>query len=231
MIAKSHQSLFRYPLTRAYPYPWFTWVVAIGGIAAVILFSFVNLIANGYVFHTVYTETPNSTLAQYDWFNQQPWSLASKMSPQCAPAILTPGAEYFTSNLGLRYTLEQINKVQPNGSAGDIIPAVSYLNNLLTDCVIGEVDVIMRRLDSSTASHGWESWADSYAYATARCTIPTNGFSAYLNFTVQLPKMIYSGNGKLLNAFIDLDAIKQPSMWWGAQLIKLSSESRSLTTG
>jgi hypothetical protein len=43
-----HKSVFSYNLSRPYPYTWFTWVVVIGGILATAIFSFVNLVADGY---------------------------------------------------------------------------------------------------------------------------------------------------------------------------------------
>jgi hypothetical protein len=43
-----HKSIFSYNLSRPYPYPWFTWVVVIGGVLATALFSVVNLAADGY---------------------------------------------------------------------------------------------------------------------------------------------------------------------------------------
>ena len=43
-----HESTFGYNVSRAYPYPWFTWVVIIGGVLATALFSVINLAADGY---------------------------------------------------------------------------------------------------------------------------------------------------------------------------------------
>lgn len=41
-------SIFSYNLTRKYSYPWFTWFVLAGGIAATVIFTVINLAANGY---------------------------------------------------------------------------------------------------------------------------------------------------------------------------------------
>lgn len=41
-------SMFSYHLTRSYPYPWFTYVVWIGGLVALAFFSVISLAANGY---------------------------------------------------------------------------------------------------------------------------------------------------------------------------------------
>ena len=63
-----YESVFSYNLTRAYPYRWFTLVVLLGGLASLVLFSVVNLAANGYILEVVYTTDPNGTLSQSQWF-------------------------------------------------------------------------------------------------------------------------------------------------------------------
>jgi hypothetical protein len=42
------ESILSYNLTRKYPYPWFTWLVVVGGITATALFTVLNLAADGY---------------------------------------------------------------------------------------------------------------------------------------------------------------------------------------
>jgi hypothetical protein len=63
-----HESYFNYNVTRPYPYKWFTWAVVLGGIAATVLFSVLNLAANGYQLEVVYTTDPNGTLSEIQWF-------------------------------------------------------------------------------------------------------------------------------------------------------------------
>lgn len=43
-----HQSVFRYNLSRPYPYPWLPQVVIFSGIIATALLSSINIAANGY---------------------------------------------------------------------------------------------------------------------------------------------------------------------------------------
>lgn len=45
---RMHESVFSYTLSRPYPYRWFTYIVWLGGAAALALFSVVSLAANGY---------------------------------------------------------------------------------------------------------------------------------------------------------------------------------------
>ena len=219
----SGSSYFTYPLTKPYPFAWFTWIAVIGGVIATILLSILNFAATGYVSKTVYTNNPNGTLHEYKWFNSGAWAWAAKISPTCEPALLTAGNQYFTSNLGLTYTLKQISQVDSNGTL-TIMPAVSYLNANLTDCVIGSIDMQMGRKDSAPISDTWITWADSAASATVRCTVPTESSNVYLNLTVQLPKIIDSATDNLFKAFVKVDRSSpgnRTSLWWAAQLMNI----------
>ena len=62
------QSFFTYNISKPYPYKWFGWVVGLGGLVSVVLFSVLNLAANGYILEVVYTTDPNGTLSQTQWF-------------------------------------------------------------------------------------------------------------------------------------------------------------------
>ena len=42
------ESILSYNITRKYSYPWFTWLVVVGGIAATALFTVLNLASDGY---------------------------------------------------------------------------------------------------------------------------------------------------------------------------------------
>ena len=63
-----YESFFTYNISRPYPYRWFSWVVGLGGLGSIVLFSVVNLAANGYILEVVYTTDPNGTLSQTHWF-------------------------------------------------------------------------------------------------------------------------------------------------------------------
>jgi hypothetical protein len=43
-----HESYFGYNLTRSYPFKWFTWVAAFGGLILTGLFSALNVAVSGY---------------------------------------------------------------------------------------------------------------------------------------------------------------------------------------
>ena len=43
-----HESILSYNLSRPYPFRWFTWLVFGGGVIATVLFTVINLAADGY---------------------------------------------------------------------------------------------------------------------------------------------------------------------------------------
>jgi hypothetical protein len=63
MIFNMHSSTFTYPVSRPYPYRWVTPIVIIGGVIAVVLFSFLNFVSNGYYLSTQIVTDPNVTVS------------------------------------------------------------------------------------------------------------------------------------------------------------------------
>lgn len=159
-MSGAHESYFSYNITRPYPFRWFSWVVFVGGIVASILFSVINLAADGYVLKTIYTTDPNGTLADYadKWYEKQPWSWTNKLSASCEPEQLTTGASFFSTNLGLTYS---VSGISPVGSTS-ILPATPYLNNPL-NCTVSLVYVEFLRADLRRTANDMYAWDDSYA--------------------------------------------------------------------
>jgi hypothetical protein len=80
------KSIFSYPLTRPYPFRWFTYVAFIGGAICTALFSFVALAADGYNLDLEYTLDLDATLGASYWFGKPPFSWISKTNVSCQPA-------------------------------------------------------------------------------------------------------------------------------------------------
>lgn len=58
-----YRSWFSYPISKPYPFRWFTPVALVGGIVLTVLLSLINLSANGYLLKPLYTSDPNGTEA------------------------------------------------------------------------------------------------------------------------------------------------------------------------
>jgi hypothetical protein len=97
--------MFTYELSRPYPYRWLTYVVWLGGAAALALFTVVSSAANGYTtkynlrneLHfrqlnlnsVTFVTNPNETEhpSHPAWYQKSPWSWASKVRLQCRIAM------------------------------------------------------------------------------------------------------------------------------------------------
>lgn len=57
-----HSSIFPYPITRPYPFQWFTPVVIIGGVILTVIFTLLNFSSSVYYTKAFYTTNPNATI-------------------------------------------------------------------------------------------------------------------------------------------------------------------------
>lgn len=151
-MATHHQSMFHYSLERPYPFRWFTPVVTVAGIAAVILFTFINIAADGYTQAVVYTTNPNSTLDEHHWYLNPPWSWISTAHSSCQSPGVSIGSFYYTSNQQTAsYTVTNLNTtLGPDedivylGLTSKTLGITTYLNNTLGDCSMTDMKVIFR---------------------------------------------------------------------------------------
>ena len=154
---------FTYSLSRPYPYKWFPWVVFIGGIAALTLFSVVNFAANGYDLGAQYTTDPNSTEAQKSWTEAPIFSLLNRVGPSCQTQNIAVNTEFYTSKLSLPYTLTDIWRESADGSLA-VLPSLAYKNNTLENCSVSLVQLDLESGQRTAMQQGYTLWG---AKATA----------------------------------------------------------------
>ena len=130
----------------------------IGGAGCTVLFSFVALAANGYNLDIKYTLDLNGTLGADYWFQNAPFSWVSQTKVSCQPALLTVGSRYFTTNLGLTYTLDGLWREGSDGIENRVLPATSYQNTQLDNCEVRQILIDFMRRDETQFPHNWWSW-------------------------------------------------------------------------
>lgn len=74
MARREDESAFSYPITRPYPFWWFTSAVIVGDTICAALFSFVAVAADGYNVNPEYVLDLNDTISKSYWFQQPPLS-------------------------------------------------------------------------------------------------------------------------------------------------------------
>lgn len=154
-MAFQHQSWFHYSLERPYPFRWFTPVFVSLAAAFAVLFTFINLAADGYTQKVVYTTSPNSTMGEHHWYMKAPWSWISTAQFSCQSPGITIGSPYYTSNQNTAsYTVENMNTTLPPATDGaaeaevyaglnaQSLGITTYMNNTLRSCEMETMEVI-----------------------------------------------------------------------------------------
>ncbi|CAH0057165.1 unnamed protein product [Clonostachys solani] len=204
-----YESWFTYPLTRPYPFRWFTPVVIMGGVVLAILFSFANIASNGHFLKPVYTENPNATLAAgLRWYMKPPFNWDTTFKAQCQPSIISVGDRFFTSSLGLQYEVQSVIRESDQLT----LPSVAYLNNPLEDCFLQSSALELQKVDSAKQPSWWMSWTESKASALASCRIITDQGAVNLTLALQFA----GGEVPVINKNYTTHA----STWWGQTLIR-----------
>ncbi|MCJ1468157.1 hypothetical protein MMC07_006785 [Pseudocyphellaria aurata] len=154
MAARWHVPSFGYPVTRPYPYKWFPWVVLIGGILSLVLFSAINLAANGYDLNVQYTTDPNSTMSQTPWAERWPFSWFSKVDTTCQSQSLQIKSQISTDKLIFSYTVTGIWQLK-NGSGGKKTtrPSLRYKNHKLENCAVNKIDLDIKSSRPGTGAN------------------------------------------------------------------------------
>ncbi|KAF0316346.1 hypothetical protein GQ607_016446 [Colletotrichum asianum] len=209
-----HHSRFSYPISKPYPFRWFTPVALVGGLVLAVLLSLLNLSANGFYLKTVYTSDPNSTEAHANaqWFRQRPFNWQSDVQAECQPHLLSVGDSFFTTNLGFRYTIKAITD-----PAKTSLSTIGYKNNTLQSCIPKEIELRLRKSDTAAppAPSRWLSWIDSSILATFNCTIATDDGLMTITVTTE-----YSGSGDQIYSYVIEDDYKtHASVWWGTRIL------------
>lgn len=221
-----HESVFSYNVTRPYPFRWFTPVVFIGGLFALVFFSFLNLVPNS-TFLVVDTSTnPNKTVSDGVLFKKWPSYLTSKIQPICQSVDIPVNTKFFTNQTALTYTLTGVSQKTP--SAGiDVLPSLTYHNNLIEGCRLNAIEMDLDALDRLAAQLAWAEWGVNLrAYLSCRVAGQTmfnlTGQYDYAPETVSFDK-------STLSAFIGRDKDKKASLWWGESLLSMYWASLSKT--
>lgn len=154
-----HESSLHYNLSRPYPYQWFTPVVVVAGIALAVLFSVLNVGSQGYILDTQYTNDPNATQAVSDsaWFLKAPFNWGNSLRPRCEPMMIPVGYEFFTSNLGMRYTVAGVTQIADDTGSRvqQVLSSLSYLNNNLSSCAVDDITLKLTKVDNSNPPSYW----------------------------------------------------------------------------
>jgi hypothetical protein len=143
-----------------------------------------NVATIGYAFELVFTQEPNSTLAQHHWYNNWIFNFGDdQLRPKCSAFEVPVGYQFFTSNQGFTYNVQTISF--HNDSTSEQRISLPYLNNTLENCQMTTATVNLIKSDQSLPGNSnWWSWEASTASSIAQCDVVTNQG----NYTITMQK-------------------------------------------
>ncbi|USW51571.1 hypothetical protein Slin15195_G048900 [Septoria linicola] len=205
-----HASLFSYNLTRPYPYWWFTPVTLVAAFALTAVFSYLNYAANGFELVVTTSSDPNGTIADLSALHGLPRLLTGKYRPNCQPVSLAAGSKFFTNSTGLKY---EILKVSRQGST-DILPALTYSNNVLDHCMVTKVE-----LEPSSQDRTANQWSVSAFGIIVRTYATCNISSSYGPITFDILNSYDLVPETATVNFVSQNKSARASLWWGESLL------------
>ncbi|RSL63343.1 hypothetical protein CEP53_004450 [Fusarium sp. AF-6] len=213
-----HSSWFEYPISRPYPFRWFTPLTIVGGIVLAVVFTLINLGSSGFYLQSEFTSDPNKTVAgETQWFMKPPFSWEHNIEPKCEAKMLSVGDSFFTSALGFQYTvksLESFNDSDPKSVT--TFPTIPYMKNTLEDCYLDRVSLKLKKSDAVGSPTWWISWSSASSVdATAACSVMTQHGRVNVSLALQ-----YTGITDHLYGYILEDNPRtNASIWWGTRLL------------
>ncbi|KAF5609761.1 uncharacterized protein FSUBG_3758 [Fusarium subglutinans] len=213
-----HSSWFSYPITRPYPFRWFTPVAIGGGLILVVLFTIINLASSAFYLKPIFTDDPNGTTTQsIRWFMKAPLNWDNNMKVKCQPKILSVGDRVFSTNLGFQYSVKALTSSDNDSDFRKTYPSIAYLNNTLENCYLTKVDINLRKSDARASNSWWLSWITTFTDATASCNVMTS--EGLVNITLGVE---YTGQSDhIYNYVIEDDYKTHASTWWGTRLLNI----------
>ncbi|KAK1851836.1 hypothetical protein CCHR01_05531 [Colletotrichum chrysophilum] len=198
-----HSSWFEYPVTRPYPFRWFTPAAIGGGLILAVVFSLVNFSSNGFYLKTIYTESLNDTEASFHsrWFQKRRFNWQNDMNAEYQPHLLTVGSSFFTSNLEFDYKVKSIKPRQTDTERVmdhlANLPAIGYRNTTLEDCHLDTLKINLIKSDNAQPPSWWLSWGRSTVAASLRCVVISD--SGLVDVTIDAE---YSGESDVIYDYV-----------------------------
>ncbi|TGJ78385.1 hypothetical protein E0Z10_g10382 [Xylaria hypoxylon] len=209
-MAVIYRSFFSYNITRPYPFKWFTPVVIVGGIIAIVLVSFLNVATTGYELVQASSLNPNATEAARDtWFSNWPRYLIGARASCDASSMQVQSTLYTTKQI-FPWRLESIGRV---GDSNPLFGSLVYKNNLLQKCNVSIIRIEFETLDRNAGQIA-EMPVGGTIGATAKCRVDNGDeTSIVLETTYDIVPATetsdsFTGNNQL-------------SIYWGYSLLQI----------
>lgn len=148
----------RYAIQRDFPFRRLSLYMLLIIASFATLFSIVNYVLDGFYLQVEHRINPNFTHSDLDWSHRGFWGKINKAQANCESRSIDTGKSIYTSKLSLPYIVTAVWQ-EHNDSTIEIVPSLSYLNEVLTNCTISLIQIDLSSYDDRTAEQsGWISW-------------------------------------------------------------------------
>ncbi|KAI1426861.1 hypothetical protein F5Y12DRAFT_793587 [Xylaria sp. FL1777] len=224
-----YESWFSYGIHRPYPYRWFTPIVIVGGLVAVVVFSIINIASSGYNSTVLYSSDPNATVTE-NWYKGLPLIFGNAIKPSCQPKEILPNEAFQTNNSALTYTLNQVTqRSSGSGNFDTFAPTFIYSNNYLGNCDVHEIQVLVSSTDLTAAQSGFSAWGTT-VQGRVSCVLSLKTEPLKVDLTANynlIPETVSILSG--FSVFNGLNRTATPSMFWAECLLANNWENLTRT--
>ena len=202
------------------------------------LFSFVNLAADGYQLTVEYTTNPNATIASHLWIQHWPFSFFVKTPSTCQSQNFQVNSQIFTDKLSLPYTITGVFQNETTGNV-TVLPSLQYTSNVLKNCTINEMVFDLESSSRTANQQTTFAWGVEASVSVIRrhtvdflpnmagqayitCYVDNGDMPTWLNLTTTydyVPSTVTQKVGHKGIGFLQLDKQKKASLWWGQSLM------------
>lgn len=215
-----HSSIFSYNLSRPYPLKWFTPIVFVGGIIALVLVSFLNVATSGYQLAATSSTNPNVTESAQTWFARWPSFIIGHMQASCESSAIPLGTQLYTNNTALPHTLGGVWQEDEAG-AKTISGSLVYHNNPLQNCSISYVQIQIRGINRSATQIAIQQ-IGALLTAFTTCGIETPQGLVMLNLTTNYELVLDNPTPtSALFSFMGRNATDKASLYLGETLLAM----------
>lgn len=126
------------------------------------------------------------------------------------------------------YTLNAVWQKNSSSSEMQILPALTYLNNVLENCAITYIVIEVEALDRTANQIAFAEWGE-VVQTFATCSVPSAGGTTWFNITQEYdyvpPTISYNhlwGEYTFLGTnFLERNKENKTSLWWGESLMSI----------
>lgn len=167
------------------------------------------------------SSNPNATIVENVWLRHWPSYISRNIQPTCQAVNLPINSQFFTNQTALTCTLTGV--WQQDGGNVNLLPTLTYFNNVLENCVITSIEIDVEAMDRSANQIAYSEWGETIrSYIT--CSIQNSNSTTLFNLTQEYDyvptEVAFADIGQFVGSnFLERNKTSKASLWWGESLM------------